>query len=82
MVRYTYKQEVIMQIDLEARDRFAQNLRDLMYAKQFTVQAMSEASGLSISAIMNYRMKKHDVGISGIFILARSLGCKPSELVK
>ncbi|MDB4312023.1 helix-turn-helix transcriptional regulator [bacterium] len=67
--------------DHENLTRFAVNLRELMRINNYTVQSFAERTGVSVSAVMNYRMAKRSAPVVNLYIFQEVFDCTFDELL-
>lgn len=56
-------------------------LRQLRERSGMRREDLCSASGLSMTSLTGYELGRHEPSASKLFILARALGCAPTDLV-
>jgi transcriptional regulator with XRE-family HTH domain len=62
------------------KEQFAHNLRALREAKDLSVEAVGEASGLHFTQVSRYERGVREPKVTAIVKLARGLGVPPGQL--
>lgn len=65
----------------EIQKRFGENLRMVRKSREFSQEQLAYASGLDRSYVGKMERGQVNVTIEKVYVLAKTLGCSPKELI-